>query len=179
MNFKIVKEIVKKFNFKVEIGGGIRDQDTISKLIDIGVDKVILGTAAIKNINFLELSCKNYPNNIALAIDVRANKISISGWEHQTDINVKEYLDKVKNYGISRIIFTDIEKDGTGEGPNYNDSYNVAERYDIPLLISGGINSIQDIKKIIKDNNKIEGVVVGSSIYENKIKLEELKKLDG
>tara|TARA_B100000579_G_scaffold270055_1_gene222990 strand:+ start:990 stop:1709 length:720 start_codon:yes stop_codon:yes gene_type:complete len=179
VNFKIVKEIVKKFNFKVEIGGGIRDQDTISKLIDIGVDKVILGTAAIKNINFLELSCKNYPNNIALAIDVRENKISISGWEHQTDINVTEYLDKVKNYGISRIIFTDIEKDGTGAGPNYKDSYNIAKRYDIPLLISGGINSIKDIEKIIKENNKIEGVVVGKSIYENKIKLEELKKLNG
>ena len=96
-----------------------------------------------------------------------------------TLFGLKVFLKKVKNYGISRIIFTDIEKDGTGEGPNYNDSYNVAERYDIPLLISGGINSIQDIKKIIKDNNKIEGVVVGKSIYENKIKLEELKKLDG
>ena len=177
VNIKIVEEIIKKFNMKVELGGGIRNEKNVSKLIDVGADKIILGTAAIKDRKFLELCCKKYPKNIALALDVRNNKIATSGWKNQTSINVIDYLNSVKDFSISRIIYTDIEKDGTNTGPNLKDSYTIAEKFNIPLVISGGVSSVGDVNKIINDNKKIEGVIVGKAIYENKINLEELSKI--
>jgi phosphoribosylformimino-5-aminoimidazole carboxamide ribotide isomerase len=178
VNHKIIEEIIKKFNFKVEIGGGIRTKESVTKLLDIGSDKIILGTAAIKDKFFLESCCKKYAGSIALSLDARKNNIAISGWKDQTNINIFNFLDTVKNYGISRLIYTDIDKDGTNAGPNLEDSYKIAERFDIPVVISGGISSMNDIKKIVSGNKKIEGIIVGKAIYENKIKLEELSKIN-
>ena len=178
VNLEIIKKIVKKFNFKVEVGGGIRSEDSIAKLLDIGCDKIILGTAAIEDKSFLESCCKKYLGNIALALDVRKNNIATSGWMDQTNINIFEFLNRVKDYGISRLIYTDIDKDGTNEGPNFEDSYRIADRFNIPVIISGGISSMSDINKIISDNKKIEGIIVGKAIYENRIKIEELSKIN-
>ena len=178
VNLKVVEEIVKKFNFKVEIGGGIRSEDSISKLLDIGSDKIILGTAAIKNKSFLESCCKKYFGRIALALDVRRNNIAISGWKDQTNINIFDFLNTVKDFGISRLIYTDIDKDGTNEGPNFEDSYKIADRFNIPVIISGGVSSMDDINKIVSDNKKINGIIVGKALYENRIKLEELSKIN-
>ena len=178
VNLKVIEEIVKKFNFKVEIGGGIRSEDSIAKLLDIGSDKVILGTAAIKNKSFLETCCRKYSGNIALSLDARKNNIAISGWKDQTNINIFDFLNTVKDYGISRLIYTDIDKDGTNKGPNFESSYKIADSYNVPVLMSGGISSINDIKKIITDDKKIEGIIVGKAIYENRIKLDELSKIN-
>jgi phosphoribosylformimino-5-aminoimidazole carboxamide ribotide isomerase len=174
VNIKAIEEIIKKFNFKVEVGGGIRSVESITKLLDIGSDKIILGTAAIEDKSFLEKCCKKYSGNIALSLDVRKNKIATSGWKDQTNINIFDYLNVVKDYGISRLIYTDIDKDGTNAGPNFEDSYKVANRFNIPVVISGGISSMNDINKIVSDNKKIEGIIVGKAIYENKINLDEL-----
>jgi len=178
VNLKVVEEIVKKFNFKIEIGGGIRSEDSIGKLLDIGSDKIILGTAAIKNKSFLESCCKKYFGRIALALDVRRNNIAISGWKDQTNINIFDFLNTVKDFGISRLIYTDIDKDGTNEGPNFEDSYKIADRFNIPVIISGGVSSMDDINKIVSDNKKINGIIVGKALYENRIKLEELSKIN-
>ena len=177
INLDIIKKIINKFNIKVEVGGGIRNDESISKLIDIGADKIILCTAAIKDKNFLESSCKKYPKKIALALDVRKNNIAASGWKEQTNINAVDYLNLIKEFGVSRIIYTDIEKDGTNSGPNYNDSYEIADNFEIPLVISGGISSIKDVNKIIKENQKIEGIIIGKAIYEKRISLEDLSKI--
>ena len=93
-------------------------------------------------------------------------------------INIFDFLDIVKDYGISRLIYTDIEKDGTNTGPNFENSYKIADKFNIPLIISGGVSSMNDINKIISDDKKIEGIIVGKGIYENKIKLEELSKIN-
>ena len=175
-NLNIIESIIKKFKLKVQVGGGIRNEESIKKLVDIGADKIILGTAAITNDIFLKKSCERYTNSIALALDVRSNKIAISGWTDQTDLDVVDYLKKVKNYGISRVIYTDINKDGTNEGPNFKDTYKLAERFDIPFVISGGISSMDDVNKLIKDK-KIEGIIIGKAIYENKIDLSVLGKI--
>ena len=178
VNLVIIKEIVKKFNFKIEMGGGIRSKDSVARLLDIGIEKIILGTAAIKDKSFLETCCKNFPKNIALSLDARKNKIATSGWREQTQINIFDFLITVKDYGISRLIYTDIDRDGTNTGPNLEDSYEIAERFNLPVIISGGISSMNDINKIINDNKKIEGIIVGKAIYENRIKLEELGKIN-
>ena len=178
INLKVIEEIVQKFNFKIEVGGGVRSQENVAKLLDIGSDKVILGTAAIKEKSFLESCCKKYPGKIALSLDARKNNVAISGWKDQTNINIFDFLDTVKDYGISRLIYTDIDKDGTNAGPNFDDSYKIANKFNIPVVISGGISSMNDIHRIVKDNKKIEGIIVGKAIYENRIKLEELSKIN-
>ena len=178
VNLKVIEEIVKKFNFKVEIGGGIRSEDSVAKLLDIGSDKIILGTAAIKDKFFLEKCCKKYHGKIALSLDARKNNIATSGWKDQTNINIFDFLDIVKDYGISRLIYTDIDKDGTNTGPNFKNSYKIADTINIPVIVSGGVSSMNDINKIISDNKKIEGIIVGKAIYENRIKLEELSKIN-
>ena len=178
INLKVIEEIVQKFNFKIEIGGGVRSQESVAKLLDIGSDKVILGTAAIKEKSFLESCCKKYPGKIALSLDARKNNVAISGWKDQTNINIFDFLNTVKDYDISRLIYTDIEKDGTNTGPNFKDSYKIADKFNIPVIISGGISSMDDINKVINENKKIEGIIVGKAIYEKRIKLEELSKIN-
>jgi len=177
VNLKAIEDIVKKFNFKVEVGGGIRTENSVAKLLDIGSDKIILGTAAIEDKSFLERCCKKYPGKIALSLDARKKYIATSGWKEQTNINIFDFLSTVKDYGIYRLIYTDIDKDGTNTGPNFEDSYKIADSFNIPVIISGGISSMNDINKIINDKKKIEGIVVGKAIYENRIKLEELSKI--
>ena len=178
VNIKAIEEIIKKFNFKVEVGGGIRSVESITKLLDIGSDKIILGTAAIKDKSFLERCCKKYAGQIALSLDARKNNIATSGWRDQTNINIFDFLNTVKNYGISRLIYTDIDKDGTNTGPNFKNSYKIADMFNIPVIVSGGVSSMNDINKIISDNKKIEGIIVGKAIYENKLSLIELSKIN-
>ncbi len=175
VNLNVIKNIIDKYSFNLEVGGGVRNESSVSKLIDIGVNKVILGTAAVKDKNFLKLCCKRFPDQIALALDVRKKYIAISGWKDQTALNALDFLQSVENFGISRIVYTDIDRDGTHLGPNLEDSYLVANKINIPLVISGGVGSIQDVYKI--SNKNIEGVIVGKAIYENKINLDELSRV--
>ena len=177
VNLNIIKEIVRKFDFKVEVGGGVRDFDSIQEYADIGVDKVILGSAAIKDKTFLKKACKKFPKKIALGLDAKDGKLSLSGWKESSGISTLDFLTEVNDYGISRLIFTDINKDGTKESPNFEETLKVAEISNCPVIISGGVSSIEDIKKA-KTLKNIEGVIVGKAIYDGDIKLEELAKED-
>ena len=177
VNLNIIKEIVRKFDFKVEVGGGVRDFDSIQEYADIGVDKVILGSAAIKDKNFLKKACKRFPKKIALSLDAKDGKLSVSGWKESSGISTLDFLNEVNDYSISRLIFTDINKDGTKESPNFEETLKVAEISNCPVVISGGVSSIEDIKKA-KTLKNIEGVIVGKAIYDGDVKLEELAKED-
>ena len=177
VNLNIIKEIVRKFDFKVEVGGGVRDFDSIQEYADIGVDKVILGSAAIKDKNFLKKACKRFPKKIALALDAKDGKLSLCGWKESSSISTLDFLNEVNDYSISRLIFTDINKDGTKESPNFEETLKVAEISNCPVVISGGVSSIEDIKKA-KTLKNIEGIIVGKAIYDGDIKLEELVKED-
>ena len=177
VNLDIIKEIVRKFDFKVEVGGGVRDFDSIQEYADIGVDKVILGSAAIKDKNFLKKACKRFPKKIALGLDAKDGKLSVSGWKESSGISTIDFLNEVNDYSISRLIFTDINKDGTKESPNFEETLKVAEISNCPVVISGGVSSIEDIKKD-KTLKNVEGVIVGKAIYDGDVKLEELAKED-
>ena len=177
VNLDIIKEIVSKFDFKVEVGGGVRDFDSIQEYADIGVDKVILGSAAIKDKNFLKKACKRFPKKIALGLDAKDGKLSVSGWKESSGISTLDFLNEVNDYSISRLIFTDINKDGTKESPNFEETLKVAEISNCPVVISGGVSSIEDIKKA-KTLKNVEGVIGGKAIYDGDVKLEELAKED-
>ena len=180
VNLNIIQEIVKKYDLKIEVGGGVRSIDSIEKYLDSGVEKVILGSAAIKNKEFLKEVCAKFKNKIALGLDVKKGNLAASGWKEELSIKTFDFLEDVKNYGVSRIIYTDIERDGTKKGPNFEETIKVAGASNCPVIISGGVSSINDIKKAkeLSDKN-IEGIIVGKSIYDGDIKLEELvKELD-
>ena len=177
VNLDIIKEIVRKFDFKVEVGGGVRDFDSIQEYADIGVDKVILGSAAIKDKNFLKKACKRFPKKIALGLDAKDGKLLVSGWKESSGISTIDFLNEVNDYSISRLIFTDINKDGTKESPNFEETLKVAEISNCPVVISGGVSSIEDIKKA-KTLKNVEAVIVGKAINDGDVKLEELAKED-
>ena len=177
VNSNIVKEIIKNFELKIQIGGGIRTIDDIDSWVKSGVDKVIIGTAAVENKNLLKAACEKFKNKIAISLDVKDGLIFLSGWKKQTNISASDFLKEIQNFGVSRIIYTDINKDGTKKGPNIEDTVELSSKVKIPFIISGGISSIEDIKKIKSLNNSnIEGIIVGKSIYDGDIKINELAK---
>ena len=177
VNLDIIKEIVIKYDLKVEIGGGIRTIESISKYIDTGVEKVILGSAAIKNKEFLKEACAKFKNKIALGLDAKKGNLSVSGWKEDLNIKTLDFLKDVKDYGVSRLIYTDIDRDGTKASPNFEETIKVADTSSCPVIISGGVSSISDIKRARALCNKnIEGIIVGKAIYDGDIKLEELAK---
>jgi len=175
VNLDIIQDIVGKFNLKVEVGGGIRNSNSIQKYIDAGVEKVILGSAAIKDKNFLKESCKKFQNQIALGLDAKNGYLSVSGWKESSNQLTLDYLKKVNDYGVSRLIYTDINRDGMKQSPNFEETQKVADTSNCPVIISGGVSSIDDIKKS-KSLKNIEGIIVGKAIYDGDIKLEELAK---
>jgi len=176
-NSVLIKEIIEKVKSRIQIGGGIRTIDDISRWIDLGIDKVVMSTAAVENIDLLKTACDKFKNKIAVALDVKDGLIALSGWKKQTNISAMDFIKKIENFGVSRIIYTDINKDGTKKGPNIKDTVELSSKVKIPFVISGGISSIEDIKKIKSLNNSnIEGVIVGKSIYDGDIKINELAK---
>ena len=177
VNIDIIEEIVGKFDLKIEIGGGVRNFESIQKYTDAGVEKVILGSAAIKNKNFLKEACQKFPDKIALGLDAKDGYLSVSGWKENSNLKTLDFLKDINNYGASRLIYTDINRDGMKLSPNYDETVNVANNSNCPVIISGGVSSIDDIKKAKELGNKnIEGIIVGKAIYDGDIKLDELAK---
>ena len=177
VNIDIIEEIVGKFDLKIEIGGGVRNFESIHKYVDAGVEKVILGSAAIKDKNFLKEACQKFRDKIALGLDAKDGYLSVSGWKENSNLKTLDFLNDVNDYGASRLIYTDINRDGMKQSPNFEETENVANNSNCPVIISGGVSSIDDIKKAKELGNKnIEGIIVGKAIYDGDIKLDELAK---
>ena len=176
VNLNIVQEIVNKFYLKIEVGGGVRTIDSIHKYTDAGVEKVILGSAAIKDKIFLKDACEKFPNKIALGLDAKDGYLSVSGWKENSNQLTLDYLEEVNDYGINRLIYTDINRDGMKQSPNFEETTKIADISNCPVIISGGVSSIDDIKKAKNLNKNIEGIIVGKAIYDGDIKLDELAK---
>ena len=142
----IIQKIVKEFDFKIEIGG-IRNFKSIQKYTDIGAEKVILGSAAIKDKNFLNKACEKFPDKIALGLDAKNGYLSVSGWKENSNQLTLDYLKEVNHYCVSRLIYTDINRDGMKQSPNFEETVKVANISNCPVIISGGVYSIDDIRR--------------------------------
>ena len=177
VNLDIIRDIIDKFDLNVEIGGGIRNLDSVQKYIDTGVEKVILGSAAIKDKNFLKEACIKFPTKIALGLDAKDGYLSVSGWKEKSNQLTLDYLKEVNDYGVSRLIYTDINRDGMKQSPNFDETSKISEISNCPVIISGGVSSIDDIKKA-RNLKNIEGIIVGKAIYDGDILLDELVKED-
>ncbi len=171
VNGELIEEICKLTKIRVQIGGGIRSIDHIKKLIDIGVDRVVLGTMAVEDTKFLENICSKFKNKIAVALDVRNGFIALRGWKKQTKILASDFLMKIKNIGVSRIIYTDIERDGTLTRPNFEETIKIVKLLEnkIPVVVSGGVGSINDIVAVKQHPEYFEGVIVGKAIYDGRL----------
>jgi phosphoribosylformimino-5-aminoimidazole carboxamide ribotide isomerase len=178
VNSILIREIIKKVKSNIQIGGGIRTIDDIGRWIELGIDKVVMGTAAVEDTELLKTACNKFKNKIAVSLDIKNGLIALSGWRKQTNISAVDFIKKIQNFGISRIIYTDIHKDGTKQGPNIKDAVELSNKVKIPLVISGGVSSIEDIKRIKSLNNpNIEGVIIGKAIYDGDIQISDLAKL--
>lgn len=170
-NLEVVKKIIDATNLFTEIGGGIRSMETIEKYISIGVDRVILGTAAVKDEALLIEAVKKYGDKIAVGVDIKDGYVAISGWLEKSNLECFEFCEKMQNLGVKTLICTDISKDGAMQGTNCDLYKKLSEKFDIQITASGGVSSIEDVKKLRELN--IYGAIIGKAYYLKAISLEE------
>ncbi len=176
-NFEIIRDIVNTVSADVQIGGGIRNINTVEKYISLGVRRVILGTSAFQDRKFLIDTCKSFPERVVVGIDTKMGKIAVKGWKEVIDLNAEDFLKDLNSLGVSLVIHTDVDRDGTMEGVNLISIKRFVESSPIPVITSGGISSMEDIEKLssLKDFGLV-GIILGKSIYTGKINLREAIK---
>jgi phosphoribosylformimino-5-aminoimidazole carboxamide ribotide isomerase len=175
-NFEKIKAIREAIDIPIEVGGGIRDIERIEKLISLGVDRVIIGTSAAKNPDMVKKACIRFPGKVLVGIDAKDGKVAIKGWEEITEFGAITFAKKMQDAGAAGIIYTDISRDGMLSGPNIDAMENMVSAVDIPVIASGGVSKIDDIKSLKKINN-LWGVITGKALYAGTLDLKEAIKI--
>ena len=172
-NLEVIKNIVKSVSCSVQVGGGIRNIETVDRYINLGVERVIIGTAAFDDLDFLSKACESYPEKIAVGIDTKLGKIAIKGWTEVIDDDIEKVVSNLKSLGVSLIIHTNVDKDGTMEGIDIDPIKEFVDSSSIPTVASGGIATNDDLEKLSTlEEIGLYGVILGKSIYTNSINLE-------
>jgi phosphoribosylformimino-5-aminoimidazole carboxamide ribotide isomerase len=174
-NIDVVSQVIKEVDIPIELGGGIRDMDKIDLLIEKGISRVILGTAALKNPELVKEAVNKYGNKIAVGIDAKNGFVAVEGWMDVSKIHYIDFAKEMEKIGVKTIIFTDISKDGTLQGPNLEQLQALKENISCNIIASGGIRDIGHIKDV-KDMD-LYGVIAGKSIYSGTLDLEEAVEL--
>ncbi|MFZ2398465.1 MAG: 1-(5-phosphoribosyl)-5-[(5-phosphoribosylamino)methylideneamino]imidazole-4-carboxamide isomerase [Smithella sp.] len=176
-NANIVLEIAKKVDIPIQVGGGIRDMETIEFYLSNGAGSVILGTAALQDEKIIQDACDTFPEKIILGIDALKGKVAIRGWTQKTEQNAVDLARRYENHNVKAIVYTDILRDGMGTGINLEATKALAKAVSIPVIASGGVASIDDIKQLLAiDDCEIYGVIIGRALYTGAISLEEAIK---
>ena len=177
-NENSVKEILKNVKIPIQLGGGIRSIETIEKWLELGVNRVILGTVAAKNPELVKEACKKFPGKIVIGIDAKDGFVATEGWVNSSEILVLELAIKFANCGAAAIIYTDISRDGTLSGPDVEGTKILAQNLKIPVIASGGISNLGDVLKIkALEKNGVVGAIVGRALYDKKILAHDLVNL--
>jgi len=175
-NQKIIETIKKKTKLSLQLGGGIRSYKDASYWLNLGIDSIVIGTMFYEKNNDFERCVSSYPKKISFAMDLRANYLAIRGWKKQTKISADQLVSQINKFNLKSVIYTDIQRDGTKQGPNFKNLKKYSFKINAPLIASGGIGSIEDIYNL-KKIKKLRGVIVGRSIYDGSINLSDLIKL--
>lgn len=176
-NLVVLKKIREAVSIEIEFGGGIRKPESVKSLVEMGINKIIIGTIAVTNRELVKSLAADYPDNIILAIDVTENKIAIGGWKEITQYDALEFAGEMKQIGIKEIITTDIKRDGMMTGPNLNGIKRIC-RSGLPVIASGGISAMEDVTNICKlENDGVFGMIIGRAVYDETVKIEEAIKL--
>jgi phosphoribosylformimino-5-aminoimidazole carboxamide ribotide isomerase len=179
VNAEVIHQIAKTYpNIPIQVGGGIRDEKTIAAYLEAGVKYVIIGTKAVQAPEFVKEMCQRFPRHIIVGLDAREGKVATDGWSSVSDYTVLELAQRFEQYGVEAIVFTDISRDGMLQGVNVNSTVNLAQSIDIPVIASGGITTIDDIKNLCEvAKGDIIGAITGRAIYEGSLDLTEAQKL--
>jgi phosphoribosylformimino-5-aminoimidazole carboxamide ribotide isomerase len=176
VNAKAVQAIVNEVDIPVQLGGGIRTLQTIEDWLNCGVMRVILGTAAVKDPDLVTQACRKFPGQIAVGIDARGGRVAVEGWAEETDIQAVDLARKFADAGVDAIIYTDIDRDGVLQGANIPATAELARAVSIPVIASGGVSSLTDIRGLIAEK-KIAGAIIGRALYDGRIDLRQAMKL--
>ncbi len=171
-NYEVIKELVEKSDLFVQVGGGIRDEERIKKYIDLGVDRIILGTIAVENEEFLIDMVKKYGDKIAVSVDAKDEKVAVKGWTETVELNSLDFCKKLSDIGVKTIIYTDISKDGMLAGTNLDVYLRLSKLVESNIIASGGITFLDEIRELNKNN--IYGAIVGKAVYLGKLDLKEV-----
>ncbi|PKR77036.1 1-(5-phosphoribosyl)-5-((5-phosphoribosylamino)methylideneamino)imidazole-4-carboxamide isomerase [Halalkalibacillus sediminis] len=171
-NLTIIKEIVKQTRLPVQVGGGVRSIERIEQLLNIGVSRVILGTAAVKDPDFLKEAVNQYGDQVVVSIDARNGYVATDGWIETSEVDAVDFLKTLDQVGVATIVYTDISKDGMLQGPNFEELKRIDSVNDIQVIASGGVSSEEDIEQLREMN--IYGAIVGKAIYEGKVDLKKV-----
>ena len=175
VNDESIKKILSTVNIPIQIGGGIRSQERVQELLNMGVNRVIVGSIAIKNKELLKKLVKKYKEKIVVSIDAKNGKVAVQGWEEISDVDSLELCKELEQIGVKTIVYTDISKDGMMIGPNFNIYEKLSKETNLDIIASGGVTTIEDIKRL-KDMD-LYGAIIGKALYENKIELKEVLDL--
>lgn len=172
VNFDSIKGIIQEAGLFVQVGGGIRDMERIKAYVDLGVHRVILGTAAVTEPEFLKTAIKTYGDKIAVGVDVKAGRVAINGWQQVTDIEAEDFLRSLEKLGLATVIYTDISKDGGLEGTNLQAYEDLEKNYSFQIIASGGVTYMEEIQAL--KNMGIYGAVLGKALYAGSLVLREV-----
>ncbi|WP_447986436.1 1-(5-phosphoribosyl)-5-[(5-phosphoribosylamino)methylideneamino]imidazole-4-carboxamide isomerase [Nitrospira sp. Nam74] len=172
-NFSYIEKILTRISIPVQVGGGIRTMDTVRLYFSRGVHRVVLGTSVLNNPGFLEQACKEFPHRIIVGIDARDGKVAVQGWTHVSGTSVADLVQQLGGYSLAGIIYTDIAKDGMLAGPNLLALREMVDSAPVPVIASGGITSLDDLRAIRSLGSRIAGAIVGKALYDGKLDLRE------
>src|SRR5262245_49717243 len=158
---------------KIQVGGGVRAMPAVERLLEAGIQRVVLGTAAVQDPDFVKHALSERPANIAVGIDARDGNVQVSGWTKDSRIGAIDLAKRLQDHGARLVIYTDIARDGVLEGPNVDATKEMLERTDLSVIASGGVSSIEDIRRLSNLHQRLEGVIIGKALYEGLIQLEE------
>lgn len=177
-NHTAVRSIIESVDIPVQLGGGIRTMAQIENWLDEGVSRVILGTIAVRDPALVKRACYEFPGQIVVGIDARNGKVAVEGWVEESDLEATELARIFEDVGVSTIIYTDIDRDGTGEGLNMLSTIALAQSSSIPVIASGGVGSVEDLK-LVRDAARygVEGVIVGKALYDGRVKPADALKI--
>ena len=175
VNDESIKKLLSTVNIPIQMGGGIRSKERVKELLDLGVDRVILGSVAIKDKELLKDLISQYKEKIVVSVDAKNGKVAAQGWEEVSDINSLDFCKELEKIGVKTIVYTDISKDGMMIGPNFDIYEKLSKETNLDIIASGGVTSIEDVKKLKAMD--LYGVIIGKSLYENKIDLKEVLDL--
>jgi phosphoribosylformimino-5-aminoimidazole carboxamide ribotide isomerase len=177
VNEKAVSNIINNVNMLTQLGGGIRSLETIDKWLSVGINRIILGTIALKNPTLVMNACRLYPDQIAVGIDAKNGKVATEGWSKLSEMPAIDLALKFEDVGVSTIIYTDINRDGAMEGPNIEETAKLAEKLSTPVILSGGMSKLSDIEAVKKyQHTGIEGIIIGRALYDGSINPQEALK---
>jgi phosphoribosylformimino-5-aminoimidazole carboxamide ribotide isomerase len=170
VNARAVASILKTVKMPVQLGGGIRNLQTVENWLSAGVKRVVIGTAAVRDPEFVKIAAKKFPGQVAVGIDARHGKVAVSGWAEDTAFEASEIAKLFEDCGVAAIIYTDVERDGMLQGLNLDSTIALADSVSIPVIASGGLASLDDIKKLIEPRaKKLEGAIVGRALYDGRL----------